>query len=188
MRFSTTAAVALIAALSASAAPAKRQDATPSIPSEGTIWFQRSDEVAALSEPDATGAFLARNGLVYQYSSAPDDEKEQATTTAGLLQPEAYTIEPVYAATMDDMIVRISYAGKTCRKRAGVYLDCTGLDLTQPEFFLRAMYRSEQSKWELLGGYQSFSTLETQNANVFQLSADPRHIAGWTAWLEEIKA
>ncbi|KZV97888.1 hypothetical protein EXIGLDRAFT_343661 [Exidia glandulosa HHB12029] len=146
--------------------------------SEAAIYFERTPEVAARAGAEgATGAFLIKNGLVYQYSTAPASDEQQTT-------PEQYTVDPIYAATMDDMIVRLKYKGKMCRKRAAVYLDCTDLDVSQPEFLFRAKYRTEQDKWELLGGFTSFSTLDTQDASVFQLSADTRHSAGWTAYLD----
>lgn len=150
---------------------------------EATISLDRSVAIASTSTPEATGAFLIKDGLVWQWSSVPHSQGGD-----GLPQPAPYTLEPLYAATMDDMVVRLKYKGKTCRKRSVVYLDCTDLDVTLPEFLFRAKYRAEQGKWELLGGFKSFSTLATQDAVTFQLSADPRHTAGWTAWVEAVEA
>ncbi|EJD47734.1 hypothetical protein AURDEDRAFT_136541 [Auricularia subglabra TFB-10046 SS5] len=186
MHFKTLAAFVIAAAAAASAAPAKRQDAQ--LPTTASIWLARSEQQTA---PEATGAYLIKDGLVFQYSSAPA-AAEESEMEAELPAAEAYTIIPLGGTSPEDQIVRIQYNGHTCRKRGSVYLDCLDLDGTLPEFFLRAKYRADQGKWELLGGARSFSTLPTQDQNIFQVAVTPGsyadvpgHVNGWSMWLEE---
>ncbi|KZW02514.1 hypothetical protein EXIGLDRAFT_829382 [Exidia glandulosa HHB12029] len=149
----------------------------PALPTEASIWFERAEDIAAASDaPNSVGAFLTANGLLFDYTSGVATEKKT---------PEAYTLTSLYTESPEDQLVGLSFQGKTCRKRAQVYLDCTDLDVSLPQFIMRAMYRAETARWELLGGSASFSTLATQDADVLQLAADTRHTAGWTAWAED---
>lgn len=189
MHFNTLAAFVVAAAAAVSAAPAKRQDAQ--LPTTASIWLARSDALAQQASPEATGAYLIKDGLAFQYSSAPT-AAEESEAEAELPAAEAYTIIPLGGTSPEDQIVRIQYSGHTCRKRGTVYLDCLDLDTTLPEFLLRAKYRADQGKWELLGGSRSFSTLPTQEENIFQVAITPGafsdvpgHVNGWSMWLDE---